>query len=232
MNQPRQKELCVRRLAATLTWLRRGIHKVVQITTNVNRKSPMKRQSKQGAPGRDAPIQFRPSSELGQFITGFAEKHRLDVSESCKCLLALAATSMDCRFYDLVRQMADAMGGTSPFVRSCVHVHTALAGAERLRRAPFQDDSERALFILQTVRDYLATKGLQAREEGLWFLPPREKTTPIATGGPRIERAKRRVIKLGEEDRRRLKAADSEQTQEEQSRPPQREKPSQPLEGR
>jgi hypothetical protein len=191
----------------------------------------MKRERKQDTPRRDAPIQFRPSSELGQLITGFAEKHRLDVSESCKCLLALAVTSMDCRFYDLVRQMADAMGGTSPFARSCIHVHTALAGAER--RAPFQDDSERALFILQTVRDNLATKGLQVREAGLWFLPPQEKTTPIATGGPRLgERAKRRIRKLPEEVRRSLEAADSEQTQEEQSRPAQREKPSQPLEAK
>jgi hypothetical protein len=76
---------------------------------------------------------------------------------------------MDSRFYQWLRELAKAMGGPHAFVRACAHVHAAVEGAGRMRGAPLLADPERARFILQTVRDFLTTRGLQVDEAELSF---------------------------------------------------------------
>jgi hypothetical protein len=49
----------------------------------------MRQEKKHRSPRREAPVQFRPSIELGQRTTAFAAKHDLEASETRKCLLAL-----------------------------------------------------------------------------------------------------------------------------------------------
>lgn len=124
---------------------------------------------------RESPIQFRPGSELGHLIDSFASGHGLSVAEACRVLIALAVTEMDCRYFELIHQMGKAIGGESGFVRACVHVHTALAGARRMSNLPLQVDPERSLFIERTVHDFLAARGLQGQARGLWFVPEREQ---------------------------------------------------------
>jgi hypothetical protein len=131
----------------------------------------MPRVKKDQSPKREPPVQLRPGPDLGRLLHEFATRHDLQPNEACKCLVVLALTEMDCRFYGLVNQLALAMGGSNAFVHACTHVQAALAGAGRLRGQPIRFDPERAVFILQTVRDFLADRGLQVEEHGLWFLP-------------------------------------------------------------
>jgi hypothetical protein len=83
-------------------------------------------------------------------------------------LVALAVTEMDCRHYLLLRRMSEALGGEQAFLRSCVHVHTALEGAQRAGN-PLQTDPERASFIVRTVQDFLAARNLQLQPEDVLF---------------------------------------------------------------
>jgi hypothetical protein len=87
------------------------------------------------------------------------------------------------------------MGAANPFVRSCVHVHTALEGAERLCGEPLQHDPGRALFILRTVRDFRASKGLDTDAQGLWFVPQETETKAAGQPSPTScgERPRRKV---------------------------------------
>jgi hypothetical protein len=104
-------------------------------------------------------VQFRPGAELEEQIKAFAAKHDLQVNEACKVLVALAVSSMDVRYYDLINQMAEAMGGVNPFVRACVRVQAALEGAALATGKPLQLESDGSRFILQVVKDNLGREG-------------------------------------------------------------------------
>jgi hypothetical protein len=133
---------------------------------------------------RESPIQFRPGSELGHLINSFASGHGLSLAEGCRALIALAVTEMDCRYFELIHQMAEAIGGENCFARACLHVHTALAGARRTSNSPLQLDPERSLFIERTAYDFLAARGLQEQARGLEFVPKREQEQTKEVPGP------------------------------------------------
>jgi hypothetical protein len=124
------------------------------------------REQKQGPP-----VQFRPGVELAQMLAAFAGQHNLSLNDGCKVLVALAAAEMDSRFYPLVKLMSQAMGGLNAYTRSCEHIHIALEAGRRVTGLPLQLDPGRSWLILQTVRDYIAGKGLPTEGVCLWFLP-------------------------------------------------------------
>lgn len=115
------------------------------------------------------PIQFRPGVELEQLVITFAAGCSLPANEACKVLVALAVSEMDCRHYPLIAQLAEVIGGANAFPRACNHVHVSLQGARRMAQRPLQADPGRTLFIVQTVRDYIANKGLALEERDLWY---------------------------------------------------------------
>lgn len=157
----------------------------------------MPKPSKDDQSKREAPIQFRPGAELGHLIGAFAAEHGLHLNEACKSLIALSVVGLDCRFYDLMHQMADAMGGPNAFVRSCVHVDAALKGASRARGRPIQLDPERAEFVRQTVHDFLVGRGIQFQEKGFWLLPePREPAELGEDPDDKLKKKARRVMVL------------------------------------
>jgi hypothetical protein len=131
----------------------------------------MTSKKKNQSPTRVPPVQMRSGPELGQMLQEFAAQHNLQVNEACKCLVALAVTGLDRRFYELLKQLALGMGGANAFVRACVYVHTSLEGAGRLQGRPIQFDPPRAGFILQTVSDFLAARQLRVEKRGLESLP-------------------------------------------------------------
>src|SRR5947208_2347382 len=96
-----------------------------------NKDSPRSKQSKQGPP-----LQFRPGVELERLVASFAAEHGLRPNEACKCLIALAITAMDVRYYGLMHQLAEAMGGANAFVSACVHVQSRLDGAALMAGRP------------------------------------------------------------------------------------------------
>jgi hypothetical protein len=104
----------------------------------------------------------------------FAADHGLQVNEACKVLVALAVTALDARYYGLMRQLADVMGGANAFVRACVHVHAALAGARRATGRPLLREAERLPHIVATIEAALAENGLAVQTRGLWFLSDQE----------------------------------------------------------
>ena len=140
-----------------------------------NNKSRQSKQSKQGPP-----LQFRPGVELERLVGSFASEHGLQPNEACKCLIALAITSMDVRYYALMNQLAETMGGANAFVRACLHVRTSLDGAVLAMGRSLLLEPERSLFILRVVRELLTAKGLEVQTEGLWFLPQEEMAQPQA----------------------------------------------------
>jgi hypothetical protein len=104
-------------------------------------------------------------------VRDFAAEHGLHLNEGCKALVALAVNELDRRYYPVVRQLADSMGGRNAITRACSHISTALQGARRATGLPLQLDPERSRFIVQTVRDFIAGKGLPVEGVCLWFLP-------------------------------------------------------------
>jgi hypothetical protein len=110
-------------------------------------------------------------------IDDFAARVQLDPNEICKRLVALALTEMDARFYPLITEMAEAMGGANPFPRCCVHVQTALQTLLRLRKGTTVTEPERLWFVVDTARAYLAQKGLPLRSPCAWA------SVTEATGG-------------------------------------------------
>jgi hypothetical protein len=144
-------------------------------------------------------VQFRPGAELEEQIKTFAAKHDLQVNEACKVLVALAVSSMDVRYYDLINQMAEVMGGVNPFVRACVRVQAALEGAALATGKPLQLEPERSEFIFQVAKDFLSAKGIQVRTEDPWFSVPeqsklQEERTPGSTNAGRYGRALRSIV--------------------------------------
>jgi hypothetical protein len=114
-------------------------------------------------------FQYRGGADLDGRINSFAAEHGLHPNEACKVLTALAVMEMDGRFYKAIRRMSEAMGGPNAFVRSCVHVHTALQGARSVTGQPMQFDPQRVLFLLKIANDFLTERGLQLEAEDLWF---------------------------------------------------------------
>src|SRR4051812_41530699 len=124
----------------------------MQLTIRKKGEVFVARPKKQRPQKTESPIQFRAGSELGQLIAAFAAQYGLTAPEACRALVALAVCGMDWRFFQLMRQMASAVGEESAFLRVCVHIHTAVEGGERALGRPIQSDPERSLFIVATVR--------------------------------------------------------------------------------
>src|SRR5690242_9834648 len=104
---------------------------------------------------RESPIQFRPGTELGRLVTEFSAANRLSDPEACRCLIALAVTGMDARYYRLLRQLADGWSAGTDFARACVHVKTMLDGAALADGPNVFVEPRRSQLILQAVRDAL-----------------------------------------------------------------------------
>lgn len=121
-------------------------------------------------PKRESPVQFRMEGDLGRLVRGFAERHELGVNEAAKSLIALAVVTLDCRYFGLVSQLADTLGGSNPFVQACLRVNASLEGAAVATSRPFIPEQERPDLVLRVVEAVLAGQGRTAKTEGLWFL--------------------------------------------------------------
>lgn len=125
--------------------------------------------------------------------------HGLEPNEACKALAALAVTGMDCRYFNLVKQLADAMGGFNAFVRACIHVENMVGGATRAD-SRYRIEPERSLFILQIISEFLSARGLAVQTEGLWFVPQAEEPQMrVRTGATTKVRRKVRAGVLKDE---------------------------------
>jgi hypothetical protein len=120
-------------------------------------------------PKQPPPRQFRPGPELEQLVTSFAAENGLQPNEACKVLVALAVITLDVRYYGLMRQLAEGMGGANAFVRACVHIHTSLAAARLATGTLIKSEVERLRIIVGTVQAFLARKGRQLQTEGMRF---------------------------------------------------------------
>jgi hypothetical protein len=123
----------------------------------------------------------------------------------------LAVVTLDCRYYGLVRQMADAIGGSKPFVSACLRVNAALEGAAVATSRPCIPEETRPGFILRVAQGVLTGQGKSVDTSGLNFLAGGTTTTgaattaeiPVAYQAPqRIDRSakKRRTIIKPAED--------------------------------
>jgi hypothetical protein len=155
---------------------------------------------KKTQPKQRPPIAFRPSPDLERLAVSFARDHRLGLNEAFKELAALALSGLDYRYYDLVRQLADVMGGTNALIRSCLHIRTTLDGASLATGHPIQSEPERSKFILSVVREFLSGRGVQVSTQGLWFLTEEEERgheeAPTRLGDPRKKRRTMRKVDL------------------------------------
>jgi hypothetical protein len=169
-------------------------------------------------PKRESPVQFRMEGDLGRLVCGFAERNGLGVNEAAKSLIALSAAALDCRYYGLVRQLADTLGGSNPFVQACLRVNASLEGAAMATGRPFLPEAERPAFVLRVVEGVLSDRGVSVRTDVLWFLntttapavsapantptpEPTPEEVPVAkTRAPKVERhtKKRRSIRPGQ----------------------------------
>jgi hypothetical protein len=184
----------------------------------------MARVKKDESPKREPPVQLRTGPDLGRLLYEFSSRHNLQLNDACKRLVALALTELDCRFYDLVNQLAHAMGGSNAFVHACTHLQAALAGAGRLRGQPIRFDPERAVFVLQTIREFLSDRGLQVDESGLWFVaeqkegpspPELHQRTAQSTSGRR--KRKVRPLKEASPQDQGQSASETQQADEEET---------------
>lgn len=149
-------------------------------------------------------LQFRATMDLEQLVKPFAERNELTLSTAFKDLAGLAIIGLDHRHYPLVDQLATTMGGECAFAKACVYLHAALAGAALVRGgAVLYEEPARTQLVFDVVREYLGTRGVGVKAEGLWFTPavdvprePGEQTAPEVaqedTGGS--ERVVRRRI--------------------------------------
>jgi hypothetical protein len=178
-----------------------------------------KREQQQGPP-----IQFRPGVQLQQLVAAFAGQHGLATNDASKMLVALAAAELDSRFYSLVNQMAQAMGGLNAFVRSCDYIRISLEAGRRATGHPLELDPERASFIVRTVCDYVASKGLPVEGVRLAFLPVGEDLAASQHGqepvhedvGQQETQPARRILhkQVADQARRTLAVADQPETPE------------------
>jgi hypothetical protein len=150
------------------------------------------RAKRKHSPKQEPPIQFRPGVELQQLVLTFATEHDLSVNEACKYLAALAVTGLDCRYYDLMFQMAQAMGGPNAFVRCCARVLTALEGGVLATDKTQWLEPERSQFILRFIQKFVVDRGGKVRPEALWFLPEEASRPQAAERVEPTGRARRR----------------------------------------
>jgi hypothetical protein len=199
---------------------------VYDIPVNVG-KVPMasKKGKPRSKPAKQAPpLQFRPGVELERLVESFAAERGLRPNEACKVLIALAITAMDVRYYGLMHQLAEAMGGASAFVSACIHVQSRLEGAALMAGRPLWREPERSLFMLKIIQEFLQGKGLEVPTQGLWFLSQEEQAPPQAEEArPKVkvnptERRTRTTRKVDESDRPkqvRPQAGTEDETEEE-----------------
>ena len=128
------------------------------------------------------PWQFRPSPDLRELVGQFAVSNQLGPNEACKVLVALAMSELDYRHFGLIRQLAEALGGPDAFVRACTHIRSALEGARRATRNPIQVDPKHAVFIIETVQESLAAKGIQIQMRCLLFRPDELTEIQVSDG--------------------------------------------------
>jgi hypothetical protein len=142
---------------------------------------------------REAPIQFRPGTDLGRRVTQFSSEHRLSDPESCRRLIALAVNEMDGRLYGLVRQLAEAMADEMDFVRACIHIKTMVDGAALADEQRVSSEPNRSLFILKIVKEAMGKKGHSVDTRGLWFARE-EPVTPLqGTFDPTKAKIRRKI---------------------------------------
>lgn len=139
------------------------------------------------------PWQFRPGPELEQLVTRFAAAHQLQPNEAVKMLVSLAITELDVRYYPLLHQMAEAMGGASTFVRACSYVHTALDGARQATGRAMQSDPERCRFIIETIQIFLAKHGITLRTQGASIPSSQEEEDEQQASAPQRQPVYQRV---------------------------------------
>jgi hypothetical protein len=147
---------------------------------------------------RESPIQFRPGTELGQLVTEFSAANRLSDPEACRCLIALAVTGMDGRYYRLLRQFADGAEGGKDFVRACVHVKTMLDGAAITGGQEVLNEPRRTDLIVRIVRDALEPRGIALDTSGFWFAE--EPSSPVQTASRAYGTPSRRTIRRVSDD--------------------------------
>lgn len=178
----------------------------------------MPQKSAEKSPRQEPPLQFRAGPDLAPLIHGFASEHRVTANEASKALAALALAELDCRYFSLVRQLGDALGGSvNSFVRACLDVRSALRGAAVSRGRPLCSEPERSVFIASFIRDFLAARGVELQTDDLWFMPVSEgpeTTAHVDTDKDRQEsrfrtpnRRQREVPNSGkiEQDRERVR---------------------------
>jgi hypothetical protein len=140
------------------------------------------RPKKEGPPGYEPTVQFRPIPEFAQLVQAFARDHGLALGEAYKDLAALAIIGLDCRYFPLLNQMAKVMGGTNAVVHACLHVHAALRAAARVHGCKDLSEPLRTQFILETAAEVLALKEQSVQMDDLGFLPvhpaPPESSPP------------------------------------------------------
>jgi hypothetical protein len=149
-------------------------------------------------PKREPPIQIRPGPDLGRLLGEFAARYKVALNQACKCLVALAVTELDSRFYPLLHQLAEAMGGADAFTRACTHVRAALEGGVRARGEPLLYDPDRATFVVQTVRDFLTARGMELHDHGLSFVRQEERP-------PQDEASHKNFYRTGEKRTRKIR---------------------------
>lgn len=132
----------------------------------------MPRPKREGGPGYEPTVQFRPPPTLAHLVRPFADRRGLALNEAYKDLAALAVVGLDVRYFDLVNQVALALGGANAFVQACLNIHSALKGAA-LKGQTLTLEPERSQFILKVVQDFVEDTGRQLAQLDLWF--PREK---------------------------------------------------------
>ncbi|MFO0823773.1 MAG: hypothetical protein U0792_11755 [Gemmataceae bacterium] len=117
-------------------------------------------------------LQFRATLDLEQLVRPFAERQGLTMSTAFKDLAGLAIIGLDHRHYPLVNQLATTMGGECAFAKACVYLHAALAGASLARGGTvLYEEPARTQLVFDVVRDYLSTRGVGVKADGLWFTP-------------------------------------------------------------
>jgi hypothetical protein len=161
------------------------------------------RPRREGPPAYEPTVQFRPVPALSRMVKPLADSKGLALNEAYKNLAALAAVGLDVRYYDLVNQMAVAMGGVNAFVHACLKVYAALSGAAIAGR-PYTVEPERSLFILDVVKEAVVGNGRQLPHLDLWFLTDEEKQPAAGAPQPASTKAsaakKRRTIRTQEDD--------------------------------
>jgi len=159
---------------------------------------------------RESPVQFRLESDLGRLVGGFAERHGLGVNEAAKSLIALCVVSLDCRYYGLVRQLADELGGSNPFVQAYLRVNASMEGAAMATGRPVIPDAARPGFVLRVVEGVLTGRGKPVKTDGLWFVEGNSLPPPGEGAVPEGSEEEKTVIDRSVRKRRTIRRVDPE----------------------